>query len=231
MPSRPFRLDPEGKSQAAKGFAVSSKDVDRLLEIHEKLTGVGRGYRADVEVLNKSAIVLLCAVWEAYCEDLADEALRHLVSHSADPSALPKLLKQNIAKELKSNPNELAVWQLAGSGWKTHLEGRMNALKERRDFDWNNPKTVHVEKVFEHAVGTRGVTLAWHWKHVSASSAGKKLDKMVELRGDIAHRGKAAEKVKKFHVVRYLTHINRLVETTDDRMREEVTRITKKSPW
>lgn len=34
--------------------------------------------RRNLEVLNKSAIVLLCAIWEAYCEDLADDALRLL---------------------------------------------------------------------------------------------------------------------------------------------------------
>jgi hypothetical protein len=32
--------------------------------------------RRSLEVLNKFAIVLLCAIWEAYCEDLADKALR-----------------------------------------------------------------------------------------------------------------------------------------------------------
>src|SRR5205823_4502391 len=127
--SRAFRVDAAGKSQAAASFAESSREVDSLLKIHERLTGVERGYRPGMEVLNKSALVLLCAIWEAYCEDVADEALRHLIARSPDPSALPKVLQKHIAKELKAEPHELAVWKLAGSGWTTYLQGRLSALK------------------------------------------------------------------------------------------------------
>ena len=52
--------------------------------------------RRNLEVLNKSAIVLLCAIWEAYCEDLADEALRHLLAYSRDYSALPKFSRSGL---------------------------------------------------------------------------------------------------------------------------------------
>jgi hypothetical protein len=108
-----------------------------------------------MEVLNKSAVILLCAIWEAYCEDLADEALRHLLAHCPDSSTLPKTLQNRMAKELKDDPHDLSLWKLAGSGWKTHMHGRLAALKSRRDFDWNNPKAVNVEKLFEEAGGHR----------------------------------------------------------------------------
>ena len=46
-------------SKAEKTFDESAKDVERLMEIHKSLGGgkVGRRYR--LEVLNKSAIVLI----------------------------------------------------------------------------------------------------------------------------------------------------------------------------
>lgn len=52
-------------SMARKAFDESKADVDRLLEIHENLGGTAPGRRRRLEVLNKSAIVLITAIWEA----------------------------------------------------------------------------------------------------------------------------------------------------------------------
>jgi hypothetical protein len=217
-------------SGAAGRYDTSSKEVEQLLGIHEQVSGTDRGRRS-LEVLNKSAIVLLCAIWEAYCEDLADEALRHLLAHSPDYSKLPKLLQKGVAKELRNDQNELSPWKLAGQGWKTYVLGRLSALKQRRDFDWNSPKAAGVEKFIADVVGIPNITDAWHWKHVSSHTAKEKLDRLVTLRGAIAHRGNAAASVKKYHVTRALGLISRLVEETDARVTQELERITGVAPW
>lgn len=65
-------------------------DVEqRLLELHKDKGGIAKGRRYGLEVLNKSAIVLLTACWEAYCEDVSAEALEHIVTHSPSPDKLP----------------------------------------------------------------------------------------------------------------------------------------------
>ena len=69
-------------SQARAAFDKNAADIERLLEIHADLGGDQRGRRFRLEVLNKSAVVLITAFWEAYCEDLAAEALDHLIQHS-----------------------------------------------------------------------------------------------------------------------------------------------------
>jgi hypothetical protein len=94
-----------------------------------------------LEVLNKSAIVLLTAFWEAYCEDVAGEALEYIVRHTKDAGGLPQDLRKAVAKELKEEPHELAVWRLADTGWRTELASRLTALKEKRDRQLNTPKT------------------------------------------------------------------------------------------
>jgi hypothetical protein len=218
-------------SKAASTFTESFKEVGSLRDIHERLTGKGRGYRPGMEVLNKSAIVLLCAIWEAYCEDVADEGLKHLLAHSSDYSILPKVLQKRVAKELKDDPHELSPWKLAGGGWKTLMQARLAAVKERRDFDWNNPKAEHVDRLFEEVVGITRISGAWHWKHVSPTFATKKLDQLVALRGDIAHRGKAGEAVIKSQVAGHLEHVRRLVVATDSQLRDELRRITGVAPW
>lgn len=79
----------EGK--ARKAFDESCHDIHRLLEIHSELgsPGPGRSYKRKplkIEVLNKSAIILITAIWEAYCEDIVLEGVEHLLAHSASAS-------------------------------------------------------------------------------------------------------------------------------------------------
>jgi hypothetical protein len=213
-------------SQAAQNFIASFKEVESLRGFHEALTGTGRGYRPGMEVLNKLALVLVCAIWEAYCEDLADEALTQVLARSADYSALPKVLRKSIAKELKEDRDEGSPWKLAGTGWKTYVHGRLPILKQRREFDFNTPKAARVEKFFEDAVGISNITDAWHWKHVSVDFARRKLDRLVTLRGSIAHRGSAGQRVKKEDAAGYLEHVIRLVMATDEKVGDELHRIT-----
>ena len=77
-------------SNARKAFDRNAEDVDRLLEIHQNLGGDAQGRRFRLEVLNKSAIILITAFWEAYCEDIAAEALEHVINHVPTASELPK---------------------------------------------------------------------------------------------------------------------------------------------
>lgn len=81
-------------SQARSAFDQNAKDIKRLLSIHADIGGDSKGRRYGLEVLNKSSIVLITAFWEAYCEDIASEALQHLVTFSPSGLALPKELKK-----------------------------------------------------------------------------------------------------------------------------------------
>ena len=61
---------------------INLSEIARLLEIHKEISGPGPGYKHNVQVLNKSAIVLLLACWEAYVEDLAESAFNFMLSKS-----------------------------------------------------------------------------------------------------------------------------------------------------
>ncbi|HEY4809492.1 MAG TPA: HEPN domain-containing protein [Solirubrobacteraceae bacterium] len=156
-------------SQSMAAFEENCGDVERLLDIHRELAGDGPGKKHGFEVLNKSAVVLMCAAWEAYCEDIAAEAIDHLVNHAANAS------KRNL----------------------------------------NTPKTANIRSLFRDAIGLRNVPSAWYWQKMSAVQAAEKLDSYVTLRGDIAHRSKAAATIKKSHASKFGEHVKRLVEKTD----------------
>ena len=213
------------ESEAARTFMTSSEEIAQLRTIHEEISGIGKG-RRDLEVLNKSGVVLLCAIWEAYCEDVADLALHHLVKHLQDPSALPQGLRKQIAKELKKDENELAAWRLASDGWKAHLRHRLTALRQQRNRDWNTPKTANVDQFFADALGIPKVSDGWQWWRVNPKMARRRLDLIVTLRGDIAHRGTTLAYVEKARVTRALNHVRHLVEATDAKVASELKSMT-----
>ncbi len=56
------------------------KDISRLVEIHVKMGGKGVGRRDRLDVLNRSAIVLLSACWEFYIENLAGQSFEIIMT-------------------------------------------------------------------------------------------------------------------------------------------------------
>ena len=203
-------------SKARLSLDANLQDIDRLLALHTMVGGEAQGRRFGLEVLNKSAIVLITAYWEAYCEDIADEALQHLVKNSKSSDALPKELKRQLAKELKEALHELEVWKIADRGWKKYLEDRLDKLKEKRNWDFNTPKAEQIDKLFLQAIGIPNISSSWNWpKKMTVTRASTKLDKYVALRGAIAHRGKGSASVKKAQVEDYLGFIKRLAGKTE----------------
>jgi hypothetical protein len=218
-------------SRARQAFDKNARDVDRLLEIHTTLGGSGVGRRHQLEVLNKSSLVLLTAIWEAYCEDVAAEALEHLIKHSGSPDALPKEIKQLVAKELKAESHELAVWQLSADGWKNVLKSRVVKLREQRNRQFNTPKSAGVDELFVKAIGLEGVSEGWQWKGMSVGNAREKLDELVDRRGAIAHRGSGANKCYKAEVESYFAHVKRLVGKTGGRVNAFSRKTTGTALW
>ena len=90
------------------------KEVDRLRKILSQITPKGPGRKHNVQVLHKSAIVLLVACWEAYVEDLVEASLEHMTIACKDHKAFPKYVLERVA----AAHTGLAVWELAGEGWK-----------------------------------------------------------------------------------------------------------------
>ncbi|MFD0773929.1 HEPN domain-containing protein [Streptomonospora algeriensis] len=188
-------------------------DVRKLLEFHEQATGTGRGRRElPIQVVSRSAVVLTCAYWEAFCENLAAEALRHLADHASEGNALPKELKKSLAKKLEGEQDELAVWSLAGDGWKSVLRDRAKLLVSEDDRTLNTPKSEPVEQFFRENVGLASITASWKWSKTSSGDAAKRLNKFVVLRGSIAHRGAPKGGVKKEQATNGLELIQRLAE-------------------
>lgn len=193
-------------------------DIERLIEFHAKETGSAPGRRRpDIQVVSRSAVVLICAYWEAFCEDLAAEALHHLADNASDGNSLPTDLKKTIKRILldeKKQKDELAIWRLAGDGWQTVLRDRADLLVNDDDRSLNTPKHVQVRAFFSENVGIANITTSWKWHKNDMERTTKRLDEFVTLRGAIAHRGSPQGGVLKKHATDGLDLVLRLAKAS-----------------
>lgn len=213
-------------SKARTTFDKNIEDINKLLELHAAEGGDQPGRRYGLEVLNKSAIVLITSFWESYCEDIAEEALEVIVQHAPNADALPKEIKKVIAKALKEAKNDLAVWAISDDKWRDVLRNNFIALKTERNKTFATPKSFNVNDLFESAVGLSNMSSNWKWPKMTTTQATKKLNDFVSMRGDIAHRGSSTSTVKKSEVVAYLTHVRMLAAKTGDVVKKHVKIIT-----
>ncbi len=216
-------------TKALDAFLANGNDVTALLQLHRERGGDNVGRRHGLEVLNKSAVVLICSFWEAFCEDLAAEALEHLVGHTTDPERLPVRLRRKVAEELKADLDELAVWRLAADAWRPVLKARLADFQEERNRQLNTPKAGPVDDLFDHTLGLERISDSWAWSGCTVEHARRNLDRYVSLRGDIAHRGQAGTSVHKSTVVKFSNHTRRLVNVTEMRVIEWVDETTGQS--
>lgn len=216
-------------SQARNAFDTNRADIDRLLEIHGDVTTAGPGRKWKVGALHKASIVLLSAFWEAYCEDLAAEGVDHLVTHAANALALPAKLRDRIAKEL--DPKGLGPWELADDGWRKVVRRNLADLQRERNTELNTPKTWNIKLLFTRAVGIADVPTHWVWRGMSATAAEIKLDQLVTLRGDIAHRGSSVQAPNKTQVKSLYQHVRGLVDATEAYVGAQLQAATGVAPW
>jgi len=215
-------------SRAFDNFLTNMQDIDDLLRLHLMAGGPFPGRRSGLEVLNKSGVVLICAIWEAYCEDLCTEALEFVITQVPGPDRLPKGLRKLVAEALKADKNEIAVWSLADSGWQG--ECRRIAV-EAMVSPLNTPKSVNIQRLFERLLGLKNLVRTWSWRRMHPDQAAALLDAYVSLRGDIAHRLHAGAPVRKTKVTGFVRHVGDIVGAMDPVVGKHVADLTGRSPW
>lgn len=228
-------------SEAWKAFERNIKDVVVLHNLNNSIKKADASAPEETEVLNRAGIVLTTSFWEAFCEDVAAEALDKIVALARDANGLPKSIKKQIAKELKASADDLAVWDLAGNNWRSVLQTRLAALQDARNKKLNTPKSHNIDDLFESAVGLPNASSEWSMKYkpkkggveveVSAKETRTKLDEMVALRGEIAHRGKAKAAVMKADVRDFAMFVAAIAVRIDGQLNEHVESVSGVRPW
>jgi len=195
-------------------------DVDRLIDSHGQLNHEGMGRRG-LGHLTRSGVLMLCAAWELYLEELLIESARTIANRANSPDDLPKQVQKEIAKAVRNSKHELKPLELAGEGWRevylNHALAKVQSL--------NTPKSTPVDNNYFHLIGIPDLSHNW-------SIGAAEIHSFVGARGDIAHRGRDAQYVVIGGLVQYRDHISRTVIDTDNALADFLRdNTTGRSPW
>ena len=210
------------QSKARSRLIESKADVDRILFIHGEVSDTTVGRKFGVGCLNKSAIVLTCAVWEAYVEDLCEEAVLHLGNHINNSLGLPAALKSTIGRELASQQasNPETIWDALCGDPKTALLLNFTIVRNKywSGQPFNTPKWENVDKLYETTLALSNISECWNWQHVRFPKNRTRLNGYVVLRGGIAHRNASPSSINKPHCRDFLELVEHMAEKMDARV-------------
>lgn len=208
-------------SQAFKTFRYNVVDADRLIASHSVLKGIGQGKKG-LGHITRSAVVMLCASWEMYVEQLLTESVKFLADSCTEPDQLPQQVQKSLSSFVKSSRHELKPLQLSGLGWrsvlKEHAHEKANTL--------NTPKSNNLNELFLKHVGLSNFSDTW-------SIEADEIDSFVTVRGDIAHRGRHARYVKIAQLWIYRNQVWSTAVDSDNSMAMHLKVVTPngKQPW
>ena len=207
-------------------------EVARLMDIHKAVAGAGAGRKRDVQVLNKSAIIITLACWEAYVEDLAKNAFEHMLNVAKSPSVFPNHVLA-IAGKRVTKSGAIDVWSLADDGWKSALRAHKDEILNKYVVkgSFNTPSCENIDKLYSELVGLTSASREFYWPGMSNDRAKEKLQNLIELRGEIAHRVESSSPVYKKDVEAYLKFIKRLGTILHNRTLALIYARTNTIPW
>ena len=214
-------------SSPIANLTESMRDVKRLIEIHSDVGGAAQGRRYGLDVLNKSGVVFLAAAWEAFVEDVALQAIDHILNVAKSHNSMPLSIRKGVAKYVKDHKHDLKVWDLAGVGWQAVVRD----YRHRVLATFNTPKPDNVDNLFKKVLGVEKVSAQWYWPGMSAASAATKLEKFIKTRGAIAHRGELPQSITKDYIEGHRGFVNRISVRTSNVIRDHVKAQVGSYPW
>lgn len=197
-------------------------DVLRLIETHLDYSQNRRG-RKNLGHLTRSAVVMLCAAWERYNEDLLLESIKYINNNINDANLLNKKIKKTISSKVKNDSNEIMPISLTGNGWK---DVWLNfATKETEKL--NTPKSENLKQLYKSFLGIEDYCSLWKTTNPT------KIDDFVSDRGEIAHNGSKAKYITMVKLRRFQDLIIDNVIEIDSKISDELKNMTSSPtlPW
>ena len=196
-------------------------DVVSLDETHRKVNPDGHGRRA-LGHITRSGVVMLCAAWELYMEEVLVEGAEFLVDGASDPDFLPDPVKGRISQVAKNDKHDFGALRLCGFGWKDVYVDSVKKDAEKL----NTPKYGNINELFSKWLAIDDISANWrHDRDV--------LNEFVRTRGEISHRGAGADYVRISRLREYKKIIDELVVDTDRFLSDHLKEIAfhNKRPW
>ena len=169
-----------------------------------KLNHNGQGRRG-LGHITRSGVLMLCAAWELYIEELLRETVKHFCNDLESPYALDKVVQKEIATYVKNSKHELKPLELSCDGWKNVYTDGCNYVLTT----FNSPNSDNINKIYKRFLGIKELSDIW--------TSGKNIiDGFVHARGDIAHKGNQAKYITIVNLKKYLEIIKLSAIETDN---------------
>ena len=204
-------------SEAYNTFTANLEYVWRILAPHKESSRPSKRGRPRLNHVNRSALIILCASWEQYIEDVVLNSVDELIKCTSTPLDLPKPVQKKISASVKNSKNELEPLKLAVTGgWeKTYRECAKQAIKDSR-----SPICESVNALLNQSIGANYTIFV----PSTYSKDSGRLNGIINLRNQIAHQGVQNKKYIKLSQVRdSIGIINRLVTNTDNHLNKYLT--------
>ena len=207
-------------SKAYGTFKSNMKQVNKLLDAFVKMRDPKPG-RKHLDHFTRAALIFLCSAWEVYIEQIAEETGNILSEKAETPLNMPIPVQKMLASSVKSSKHDLSPVIFADN-WKTYYKERItdytNAL--------NTPKKDKVLELLNKYIGISGERIS------SDVPSLNKVNKIVSVRGNIAHNIYAEEYLKRETVDGYYTTICLLVKEIELLLYSYLPEVTDgKRPW
>ena len=191
MPSEAFRI--------FDNYTVT--EIETLADIFSERNDKKRGRNTAYGLLH-GGLVILVSGWETYCEDVSKEAVKELVGrNNLTFDKIPKTAQREILKYAnQENVDKVDLLKeplakLPDEGWKGVLyETVEDYLRDFNTPKFNRKKGKNLKELFSHFLSTDVEEAIY--KLTGKNSHVKSIDKLIKIRGNIAHRGKLEEKDK-----------------------------------
>jgi len=195
-------------------------DVDRIIKSHTVLNHEGGGRRG-LGHITRSGVLMLCAAWELYVEQLLSASAGVLADRAAVPGDLPLPVQKQIAKVVRDSKHELKPLELAGDGWMMIYRNYVGVTVG----NLHTPKSTNLDPLFKRLVGFERVSNSW-------SVGAPAIDSFVKARCEIAHRGRDAAYVRIWSLKQYREQVISAVLDTDNAMADFIRDNSEGgSPW
>jgi hypothetical protein len=146
----------------------------------------------DPKIYLKPVPMLLASIWESFNIRCVLEASMFIVGFTDNENQLPDELKRNIAKELKQDKHELAMWRLAGDGWKDVILNRT----EPDNLRLQSGKSHHIDEFYKATIGLINVSRHWKMGRLNTEAVTNQLDAHIKKRDLIVHRGQEIDSIE-----------------------------------
>jgi RiboL-PSP-HEPN len=175
-------------ARATVNFNLAIKEIRNLLDYYSGLSE--NQNNINLEVFKRSSVILMVTAWESFVEDMLGLHINYRLNDAKSPNDISKAFNtvanswyMAILNKYDNHPKPEDFTKWTGDNWKELIREKL-----REDLiSLNTPKSKNISSLSKRYLGV-DITQEWNMPRITAQQASRKLDQLIEMRGEITHR-------------------------------------------